>query len=180
MGSAACAWDDFAAAEALLAQAGRRWDMIVAANSIGVECPQLDIWVTLHPELLAEWQAARDAKPEYSPVGRVIAHRQFATGERPARLDEVHEYRWPDQTRTGSSGLFAVKVTMDTGVKRIILCGVPMTPSIHRDDGKPWVHYNSFTSAWTDMLWRISPTTRSMSGWTRQILGHPEFEWLQN
>jgi hypothetical protein len=80
---------------------------------------------------------------------------------------------------SGSSGLFAVKVAMEAGYDRIILAGVPMqVEGAHFFNASPWGEVGSFTEAWKIALPRIAPHVRSMSGWTKDLLGYPSFEWL--
>jgi hypothetical protein len=82
-------------------------------------------------------------------------------------------------TASGSSGLYAVKCLMDRGFERIVLAGVPMQASgAHFFDAKNWDDVDAFTAAWREQLPRLQGKVKSMSGWTREILGAPTAEWL--
>lgn len=79
----------------------------------------------------------------------------------------------------GSSGLFAVKVAIEMGYEKIILCGVPM----HVDGNHilrkiPWHACNQFQWVWNYRQHEINNRVRSMSGYTRELLGAPTKEWL--
>lgn len=89
------------------------------------------------------------------------------------------EYRWKDQATSGSSGLFAVRVALELGFDRIVLCGVPMQKEQGRLDGiVRWSGAEAFKKGWQQALPHLRDTTRSMSGWTKQLLGAPTAEWL--
>lgn len=78
----------------------------------------------------------------------------------------------------GSSGLFAIGVTLDKLGVDAVLCGVPMDETPHILDGKPWLHAGNFRKMWERRHDRMRNHVRSMSGWTRQLLGPPTREWL--
>jgi hypothetical protein len=79
----------------------------------------------------------------------------------------------------GSSGLFAVKVAIEEGFERIVLAGVPMTAEgAHYYDAKVWTAAHVFHSGWNHRLPQIKDIVRSMSGWTRELLGEPTRDWL--
>lgn len=80
----------------------------------------------------------------------------------------------PHQFVSGSSGLFAVKVALiDLGYEDVVLCGVPMTATPHFDDNVPWPEVDLFKLGWEQALPQIDGRVRSMSGWTRELLGAP-------
>lgn len=150
-------------------------DAVVAVNHmIARWAGELDYAITLHPEMLEAWQVQRHRRgfPEPSIS---IAH-EAKPGP---RIDRVVDYRWPGMNASGSSGLFAVKVALEEGFDRIILAGVPMTADGgHITYGGPWALVNSYTGAWKEALPRLVGKVRSMSGWTKDLLGLPSDEWL--
>lgn len=176
LGGAASVWDDHERAREI-----GRFDATIAVNDALAHYPgEVEIAATLHPEKLSDWLAARDAAG-YSPPTIIAAHKgNTQVGRRNAcPVDYVTDYRWPGMSASGSSGLFAVKVAIEHGFERIVLCGVPMqADGRHFFDARPWSEVNSFTEAWKAALPRINGATRSMSGWTRQLLGAPTPEWL--
>ncbi|MCW2309734.1 hypothetical protein [Rhodobium gokarnense] len=175
LGGAKCVWEDLDNARRF-----GTFDATFAINDMLAHYPgEIDVFVSLHPEKAAEWLKQRDAKGFPRPKKR-IAHENNTQQGRPNafRIDETLEYRWPGMSGSGSSGLFAVKVAIGEGFDRIVLCGVPMTPEPHFFDGKPWSECSSFTKAWTEALRFYADKTRSMSGWTRDLLGEPTKDWL--
>ncbi len=127
--------------------------------------------MTLHPIKLREaqpkWLEARELAG-FSAPAEVWAHtaHKFATHVLP-------DWR-------GSVGLHGVAVARKKGFERIILAGVPMQAIAgHFVRKVPWNGCRSFTQGWEHRKREIAPFVRSMSGWTRQILGEPTLEWLR-
>lgn len=147
--------------------------LVVAVNDIGVFWPgRIDIWATLHPEKLADWRNARRARC-LPPAAEHVAH------EGQASVDRVQTYIWPGMNASGSSGLYAVKLALEAGAERVILAGVPMTTeAAHFFAASPWGEREGFIDAWRIAMPRIADKTRSMSGWTQEILGAPTPVWL--
>lgn len=176
IGGADCVWDDMADAENLA-----DFDALIAVNDAGIEYfGVVDIWATLHPEKLPGWLKRRD-ELGFSVPRLVYAHEGNTTETRPSkpRIDKITDYRFPGMSASGSSGLFAVKVAMEEGFDRIVLCGVPMQAErAHFFDKGPWKDVKSFSDAWLIALPHIRNTTRSMSGWTKELLGAPTPSWL--
>jgi hypothetical protein len=90
------------------------------------------------------------------------------------------EYKWPDQKRSGSSGLFACRVALSLGFDRLVLCGIPLDRDAGRIDGKQvWNGASSFKQGFLEAMPHLKDTARSMSGWTATHLGTPTPEWLE-
>lgn len=153
--------------------------LVVACNDAGVAWPRrLDHWVSLHPEKfhvvsasdgIGEWRRKREA--EGFPGGYVTWARR-----NPEMVDRICE-SW----NGGSSGLYAVAVAYHLGCSRVVLCGVPMTPTVHFHGGRreqPWYDADDFWPVWERHLERLKERTRSMSGRTRDALGAPTPQWL--
>lgn len=175
LGGAGCLWDDVRAALAI-----GRFDGVVACNDAGAVWPgRLDGWATLHPANMPRWAEQR-AKAGFPRAGRVLTHHQARPGRIPACFDDTTEYRFPGQTVTGSSGLFAAKVALvDLGFDRAVLCGVPMQAAPgHFFDAKPWDGVASHRQGWLQAMPAIKDRIRSMSGWTAETLGFADKEWL--
>jgi len=88
--------------------------------------------------------------------------------------------RFPGQSDTGSSGLFALKVALtDLGFDCALLCGIPMAPVTgHFFDAAPWTGAGAHQLGWKQALPAIRDRARSMSGWTQHLLGAPTTDWL--
>lgn len=69
---------------------------------------------------------------------------------------------------SGSSALFAVKVGLRLGYRKIILAGVLL------NEGK----YIKFQRGWTFVQDMIRDTVRSQNGFVKDLLGCPTEEWL--
>lgn len=175
LGSAASVWDDERAARELC-----EFDAVVAVNEAAVHYRgRVDVWATLHPEELWHWTAER------AQDGREPA-RAFATHDPAplsARSEPVHvlDYRWPGMgTQSGSSGLFAVKAALEVlDAERVVLAGVPMsTAEPHFNKGEPWAKGAPYLDAWRVALPFIRDRVRSLSGFTRNLLGAPTPDWI--
>lgn len=146
LGGAACVFADFLWANSL----GVSY-RLVGVNDIRDDFPDLDIWVTLHPEKFPDAFAPSVDFPEL----------------------------WEPGGSSGSSGLFAVRCAIERlGADRVILCGVPMDTQPHFYGGDPWLAADGFWPAWIVAMPYIKNRVRSMSGRTRDLLGAPTAEWL--
>lgn len=161
-------------------------DGVVACNEAGTLWPRdLDAWVSLHCRYFKEkgWRQERADKgyPEAKRhFGHLEAFRGSLAQSRYLTPDiEKTDYRVTPEARSGSSGLFAAKVALiDLGFDRAVLCGIPMTPEPHFTGRDNWVRKNGsaegFRRAWIDCPQSFLDRMRSMSGWTRILLGGPD------
>jgi hypothetical protein len=164
LGGASCVWDDALAALRLATP-----DVVLAINDMIPLWPGvIDHAVSLHPDQLPGWIAAREANSTL-PAGfkSVWSHRNGL----------VVTKTTPDWA--GSSGLFAVKVALfELNIDGVIVAGVPMTRSDHFVRRAEWLSCGAFINGWSVRIAQIKPRTRSMSGWTREQLGAPTPPWL--
>lgn len=170
LGGAACLWDDVEAALSL-----GEFDGVVACNDAGAYWRgKLDAWCTLHPNKLGRWTKERAARG-YPPASRLFSHRV----EEPHDIT-VSSYHWkPGGGSSGSSGLYSTKIALELGFERLVLCGIPMTPEPHFFNRAPWAAYRNFSASWRTLAPRLLPNVKSMSGWTRTLLGSPSESWLR-
>lgn len=166
LGGAKGVWSDLSSLRGLIEP-----DLIVATNDAGVVYPgRLDAWVSLHPEKLPEWRRRRKGNQDY----RCFTHkRRHGVGD----VEQVVE-RWP-----GSSGLFAAHIALDEmGASGVVLCGVPMDRAAAHffEPGAPWLDAENYRRGFQAALPVIGGSVRSMSGWTAELLGVPDAEWLTN
>lgn len=175
LGGGAGVWDEVAQAEALFGPGW--WDIAIAANDIGCHWPhRLDAWCSLHPEKLPGWVEAREANGH--PPAREVVVRRGRAPKVPHRMIR-HPFG------NGSSGLLAVAVAMDLGATRIVLCGIPMTrtPYFAESDvheaGSIWSGATAHWKKWQSHGAELDGIVRSMSGRTREFLGAPTREWLE-
>ena len=148
---------------------------IIAVNDAGWAYPgRINHWVTLHVEHMSRWVSTR------RELGRNM---DFKTWTR--RDGKSRQYQPTDHVLghwgKGSSGLFAVTVALKLRRTRIVLCGVPMSTSGNVSGKTEWPveEVTLHRGGWEYHLDRIRDTVRSMSGWTKGLLGAPTEEWLR-
>lgn len=167
LGSGNCADADYAAARALAPDA-----MIVACNHAARDYPgQVDHWASMHPDLFVKWTAERaaqgfpPAKQYWYPRHRAV-HCKIA-GAKPIEI-------WG-----GSSGLLCTQIALAQGADKVILAGVPLNQNFcHKGDTKKWTEARQYRSAWERRMPMLLGKVRSFSGWTAQMLGVPNQEWI--
>jgi hypothetical protein len=163
LGGANTVWDDAEAALNMFTP-----DLTIAVNDIGTRwAGHIDHWVTLHPEKMAGWIRARNARG--FPGG-------FVTWSHKGGHLDRRSADW-----AGSSGLFAVKIALELGCTHVVACGVPMEPDKgHFFDKSTWNDAHQFRRGWERRREEIAPFVRSMSGWTKGLLGEPSPQWLSD
>jgi len=172
LGGAACVWEDMEAALAL-----GTYDATIATNdTLAYHSGEVDYAVSLHPQKYAGWLDERQRK-DFPRPKCVVTFPEYSKGGC-VKIDLFVNYKWPGMAKSGSSGLFAVKVALDQGFKKIVLCGIPMTLQPHFFGAKDWKDSDKFWPAWETMQDKFKTETRSMSGRTMELLGCPTKEWL--
>lgn len=177
LGGADNVWSDLEAALDLGEYSG-----LVTCNDVTAAYPgRIDACASLHSCQWPGWLAERERRGFERPL-TVFGHLEAKGGLRTNQVDVFTEYRFPGQDRSGSSGLFALKVALvDLGYHRAVLCGVPMSAKQrHFFDAKDWSGASAHTAGWHQALPQIRDRARSMSGFTRELLGEPTEEWLGN
>lgn len=83
----------------------------------------------------------------------------------------------------GSSALEAVKMAIEMGYRKIVMCGVPLDKTGNSIRGygnsKTGDDYTRFLKAWEKRYDDIAPFVKSMSGQTMKLLGKPSRKWLK-
>lgn len=150
------------------------FDFVIACNDVGAIWPgHLSAWVSLHPEKMGQWRDQRRAN------GHPEAARYMSHGDNLPSWMEPAEFRFHGQDRSGSSGLFAVKVAlMELGADRAVLAGIPLERSSHFFDRERWEAAVGYRAAWEALRPCYRARMRSMSGWTAQFLGTPTADWI--
>lgn len=163
---------------------GRQWDgWVIAANDVGAHWPRdLHHWASLHPNKIPGWRDLRRRQgfdcggiETWSQVSRWSGRRDYS------RMADHELQAWGG----GSSGMLAVQVAAELGVKGAVLCGVPMTKTPHFAETKEtfhsiWVAANGHWRAWKTNLHLMRGWVRSMSGRTEELLGAPDPDWLSS
>lgn len=169
LGGAACLQQDLELARALV---GAEPVLILGTNHAGRDWPEdFPHWVTFHAELMPLWIEQRRAAglPDFTG--------QLWTCERrpcPEGLDWKAVPSW-----AGSSGLLAVTVALFLGIERVICCGIPLDrDQAHYDDSKPWKDAGNYRLGWLNHVKHMDGRVRSWRGYTGDLLGKPDREWL--
>ena len=159
-------FSEYVEALKLCATAGTPWKIFACNDMLEAFPGVIDNGVTLHPEKLVTWLSRRTAAGLAPPVV-MWAHRHFTCVDQWSR-------DWG-----GSVGLFAVKLAREEQFRKIICCGVPMdTDAQHFKRKIPWTSANAFRRGWLAHARELRPFVKSMSGWTKNLLGPPTLEWL--
>lgn len=166
LGDARCVFQDAEAAQKLFTP-----DAVIGVNNIAITWPgNVLALCTLHPSRCPDWVGVVEAVRQRTAAGR---NKPEVWGHQPRVGIERHTPDWG-----GSSGLFAVKVALEKGFERIVLAGIPMKPEeAHTYSHRPWLAAGGFHRGWRRQVEKLSGV-RSMSGWTRDLLGEPTKKWL--
>lgn len=171
LGGADCLWEDV---DALQQMTSLDAAVIVACNDAGYAWPgRLDHWATMHPEELDDRKAKREANGY--PDGYETWTRPYPYGlkDREKMCDHVLD-GWG-----GSSGLLAVGVALELGAPKVVVCGVPMDARPHFNREGEWGGATKYRDRWVEQRETMRGRVRSMSGWTKALLGGVTPEWLE-
>jgi len=177
LGSAPCVGSDIASAALLLptpcpsvipAEAGiQAFDfMLIGLDAVDKYTGRAKYFATYHP---AEINASIERRAKAGGnIDFIIVSHQQANGLVKIIIP-LHG------VPSGSSALLGVHAGIQEGYKKIIVCGCPLTGKNDKGNG-----YEIFRAGWTAKLSEIKDKTRSMSGWTQELLGAPTEEWLNS
>lgn len=156
---------------------------VYCVKKAGVYWPdEFDYWVTLHPEYMPDYK--RERQGFKLPNGyQVVAPpvEELSRDHRGYGVDRRVSHLWTTGVSSGS-GLYAAKVAMEDGYK-VILAGCPMddTPYFyHHKRWKTggWTQFRDFEKGFSESRIGFGDRVRSMSGRTKELLGFPDFDWL--
>lgn len=161
MGSAPCLQDDLVNIPGILFLECDY--MAIGLDAVDKLAQPIRYFATYHPiEINAARKRREDAGGNLNYM--VISHQPH---------EGVVDMIVPFEPPSGSSSLLGVLAGIKMGYCRIVLAGCPLTGKNERG-----ASYDSFREGWEKKLGSIKEKTRSMSGWTREILGPPTDEWL--
>ena len=150
-------------------------DSIVAVKDIGITYPHVDHWVTYHPERLKRELAQRRQLGYSDP-------KFIWTYDRIRLKDDLGVPIKRIGRKGGSSGYMGMWVGLEVADK-VVLCGIPMDPKMphyRRPKKRGWPEAEMYRKVWLDNLPLLKDRVRSMSGWTKDLLGAPTADWLSN
>lgn len=139
--------------------------MAVGIDAVHRYLGRIAYFATYHPSEIAaakERRAAAGGNTDY----KVISHIQHES-----LVDEIIPYEPP----SGSSSLLGVLAALKMGYEKIILAGCPLEGK--NDKGGS---YETFRAGWEKKLPEIKDRVRSLSGWTREILGESTEAWMNS
>lgn len=139
--------------------------------AIGMSCPyegKVDWFATYHLKDLPVYRAKRE-KAGLNTDYRIITHEDKVKD----RID-LPQIIIPYKPPSGSSALLGTFAAIKLGYEKIILCGCPLEGINSRKSS-----YVQFRKGWAHHKNEVLKYTRSMSGWTKELLGSPDAEWLK-
>jgi hypothetical protein len=168
LGGASNVYEDIKAALALFTP-----NVIVAVKDIAITYPNVDHWVTYHPERLVKELSLRRKRGLTDPkaIWTYDANRVHPSINIPVKCTPHIG---------GSSGLMGMVVGCQVAGKAV-LCGIPMDPKLKhfaRPKPKGWPEAKFYRQAWLKHVPAYKHRVRSMSGWTREVFGAPTAAWL--
>ncbi len=165
LGSAPCIREDVDNAFHLLAQAGTEAEvMAIGMDAVNYLGP-IKYFATYHPGDIDE-AAKRRKEAGLNTDYLIISHMQYG--------DLVKMIIPLIGVPSGSSALLGVHAGIKLGYEKIILCGCPLEGKNTKGGS-----YESFRAGWTAKYAEVKDQTRSLSGWTRELLGAPTLEWVK-
>jgi hypothetical protein len=182
IGAAPCVVDDIKAFLSLRGESCDPWQSCCPAYAgldwmaIGLDAINLASWpiqyfATYHPSEIEEARERR-ARAGGNTDYMVIAHQQHAEKATGRGLVDLI---LPCEPPSGSSALLGVLAGIKMGYEKIIVCGCPLIGT-----NAAGYDYSYFRIGWEAKLNEIRDKTRAMSGWTRELLGMPDTNWLNN
>lgn len=167
LGGAEGVWEEYKEAISLCPDAD-----VGAVNDSGCDYSgRLSIWATLHPEKFHRWQEARSRKGFNTDY--VACSNKRLDG---VRIDFATNSVWG-----GSSGLFLCQLAaIKFRYSKIIVCGMPISEQPHYFDNQAWNGVSRYRRGWREAIQQpeLNGKIRSMSGWTKEVLGSPTSDWL--
>lgn len=175
LGGAKSLWDDLAQLEELV---GGTWPHTVfAINDSGWAYPhRIHYWVSLHQEKMPGWMERR-RESGFPMDGIEVWGGSWVTKQDDSKLSWV-DHILPVRL-VGSSGFHAVEIALHLGHTRVVIAGMPMDFGPHFDRPGPWDSAMFHRPAWEQSAEHWQNLVRSLSGWTAELLGRPDREWLE-
>lgn len=170
LGSSAAALSEFEEARTWLTERGLDLHAICVNNAIRV-CPvKPHAFCTVISSQTAEYRFLRGVD-----TSGVLMFARRASSDYPFKVVKL---KWQ-----GTSGLYAVQIALEElGFDGVILAGVPIDAAGGANDPESLMadaeRVARYRPEWLKALPEIGVRVRSLSGWTRELLGAPTSEWL--
>ena len=170
-GCASCVWDDIDKIEL------NKKD-VLAVNDIGLYLFRITHWASCHPVIINSGSAIRRVRLDHCRrEDSFLSHiPDYSSNE------GLADFIWTIPQLQGTSGMFGTLIGLYLGYSKIILAGIPLDSSPHFYAQKS--KYSNFDREGIHKSWKkindliFEDKVRSLSGWTRELLGEPTKEWL--
>lgn len=136
--------------------------------AVGKGCPyngHVDFFATYHTNEISIYKKQRE-QAGLNTDFIVVSHVE----EKGVPVDLIFPYEKP----SGSSALLGVFAAINSGYKKIVLCGCPLEGVNEKK-----YSYETFKQGWIKHKAELGDKVRSMSGWTEIFLGGVTLEWLK-
>ena len=148
--------------------------------AIGLDCPykeEIKYFVTYHIEDIEAYKRKRTG--DYKIISHTNDFIKYSRERRkkPEWANTNVDIVYPHQAPSGSSSLLGTKAALfKLGYNKVVLIGCPMDTGSIENKAKS---YSVFQKGWLYFKSDLIGKVKSMSGWTRELLGEPTKEWIK-
>jgi hypothetical protein len=148
--------------------------------AIGLDCPykeEIKYFVTYHIEDIEAYKRKRTG--DYKIISHTNDFIKYSRERRkkPEWANTNVDIVYPHQAPSGSSSLLGTKAALfKLGYNKVVLIGCPMDTGNLLNKKKS---YSVFQKGWLYFKSDLIGKVKSMSGWTRELLGEPTKEWIK-
>jgi len=148
--------------------------------AIGLDCPykeEIKYFVTYHIEDIEAYKRKRTG--DYKIISHTNDFIKYSRERRkkPEWANTNVDIVYPHQAPSGSSSLLGTKAALfKLGYNKVVLIGCPMDTGSIENKAKS---YSVFRKGWLYFKSDLVGKVKSMSGWTRELLGEPTKEWIK-
>ena len=148
--------------------------------AIGLDCPykeEIKYFVTYHIEDIEAYKRKRTG--DYKIISHTNDFIKYSRERRkkPEWANTNVDIVYPHQAPSGSSSLLGTKAALfKLGYNKVVLIGCPMDTGSIENKAKS---YSVFRKGWLYFKSDLVGKVKSMSGWTKELLGEPTKGWVE-
>jgi len=148
--------------------------------AIGLDCPykeEIKYFVTYHIEDIEAYKRKRTG--DYKIISHTNDFIKYSRERRkkPKWANTNVDIVYPHQAPSGSSSLLGTKAALfKLGYNKVVLIGCPMDTGSIENKAKS---YSVFRKGWLYFKSDLVGKVKSMSGWTKELLGEPTKGWVE-
>ena len=148
--------------------------------AIGLDCPykeEIKYFVTYHIEDIEAYKRKRTG--DYKIISYTNDFIKYSRERRkkPEWANTNVDIVYPHQAPSGSSSLLGTKAALfKLGYNKVVLIGCPMDTGSIENKAKS---YSVFRKGWLYFKSDLVGKVKSMSGWTKELLGEPTKGWVE-